>query len=229
MKYEESHWGITARITVRLPAGEHRDYFLKTGRIMCEGEYESLKAIAATSPRFCPEPFNWGWYVKQEPETYFLLLEFRTVQPAEPLQLAAGLADLHFRSQSPTGNHFGHIIGLAGPVLKWPEFDMVAGLTLEKVIPQLLLPFQLERRTLKPCLVHGDCWDGNTAMDAKTGEAFVFDVCSFYGHNEYDTGNWRAPRHRLSNKEYIQNYNRHFPVSEPGLHCPVSQIESWAF
>ena len=47
---------------------------------------------------------------------------------------------------------------------------------------------------------------GNTALDQKTGEAIVFDACSFYGHNEYDTGNWRAPRHRLSNKKYIEEY-----------------------
>jgi fructosamine-3-kinase len=52
-------------------------------------------------------------------------------------------------------------------------------------------------------------------MDGKTGEAFVFDVCSFYGHNEYDTGNWRAPRHRLSDKAYIRNYTKVFPASEP--------------
>ena len=56
---------------------------------------------------------------------------------------------------------------------------------------------------------------GNTAMDMRTGQAFVFDVCSFYGHNEYDTGNWRAPRHRLSNKAYIKEYKKRFPVSEP--------------
>ncbi|KAK3315935.1 hypothetical protein B0H66DRAFT_592201 [Apodospora peruviana] len=59
-------------------------------------------------------------------------------------------------------------------------------------------------RVLKPSLVHGDFWDGNTAMDMKTGEAFA-GVCSFYDHNEYDTGNWRAPRHRLSDKAYIKN------------------------
>ena len=43
----------------------------------------------------------------------------------------------------------------------------------------------------------------------------MFDVCSFYGHNEYDTGNWRAPRHRLSNKAYIREYKSKFPVSPP--------------
>ena len=52
-------------------------------------------------------------------------------------------------------------------------------------------------------------------MDQRTGAAFVFDVCSFYGHNEYDTGNWRAPRHRLSNKSYIKEYKARFPVSPP--------------
>ena len=106
---------------------------------------------------------------------------------------------------------------LAKPILQWPKFDIVCKLTLEKVVPRLLLPLQSEGRILKPCLVHGDCWDGNTAMDIRTGEAFVFDVCSFYGHNEYDTGNWRAPRHRLSNKAYIRNYKKAFPVSEPGI------------
>ena len=108
---------------------------------------------------------------------------------------------------------------LAKPILQWPEFDVVCDLTLQKVVPRLLLPLQAEGRILKPCLLHGDCWDGNTAIEAKTGEALVFDVCSFYGHNEYDTGNWRAPRHRLSSKAYIRNYKRNFPVSEP--------VEDW--
>jgi protein-ribulosamine 3-kinase len=214
---------------------------------MCEGEFESLKAIHAVSPGFVPKPYAWGKFQQDEPATYFLLAEFRDVgeQPADPVKLAARLADLHQRSQSPTGkfgfhyatthariaqavdkwddswcnvfsSHLGHIMDLAKPILQWPEFDVVCKLTLEKVVPRLLLPLQSDGRVLKPSLVHGDCWDGNTAMDAKTGEAFIFDVCSFYGHNEYDTGNWRAPRHRLSNKAYIRNYKRCFPVSEPG-------------
>ena len=56
---------------------------------------------------------------------------------------------------------------------------------------------------------------GNKALDSRTGEAFVFNACSFYGHNEYDIGNWRAPRHRVSNKEYIEEYKRCFPPSPP--------------
>ena len=48
-----------------------------------------------------------------------------------------------------------------------------------------------------------------------TGKAFVFDAGSFYGHNEYETGNWRTPRHRLSDGEYIKGYKKRFPVSQP--------------
>ncbi|CAN9281041.1 unnamed protein product [Alternaria alternata] len=255
--YGESLWGKTAKIVVQLPTGQTDNYFLKVvslgkiGRHMCEGEYESLKAIYEISPSFVPQPYAWGQIEEgSSPETYFLLAAFRDVgeQPADPVKLAAGLADMHQRSVSPTGKfgfhfstchariaqaidtwedswctvysrHLGHVMELAKPILQWPEFDVVCDLTLQKVVPRLLLPLQAEGRVLKPCLIHGDCWDGNTAMDAKTGEAFVFDVCSFYGHNEYDTGNWRAPRHRLSSKAYIRNYKRNFPVSEP--------VEDW--
>ena len=46
---------------------------------MCEGEYESLKAIYQVSPDFVPRPFAWGRYRKPQPEIYFLLAEFRDV------------------------------------------------------------------------------------------------------------------------------------------------------
>ena len=49
---------------------------------------------------------------------------------------------------------------LAKPILNWPEFDLVCKLTLEKVVPRLLLPLEADGRVLKPCLIHGDCWDG---------------------------------------------------------------------
>ena len=46
---------------------------------MCEGEYESFKAIHALSPGFVPEPYAWGKYSQESPETYFLLAEFRDI------------------------------------------------------------------------------------------------------------------------------------------------------
>ncbi len=46
---------------------------------MCEGEYESLKAIHAISPDFVPRPYAWGKYKKEESKAYFLLEEFRSI------------------------------------------------------------------------------------------------------------------------------------------------------
>lgn len=161
------------------------------------------------------------------------------------MKLATLLAELHQRSTSPTGkfgfyistcharmpqavdtwedswctlfsNHLRRIMDLARPILQWPEFEIICKLTLDKVVPRLLLPFQSEGRVLKSSVLHADCWDGNTATDMNTGETFVFDVCSFYGHNEYDTGNWRTSRHRLSKLAYIENYKRCISPSEPG-------------
>ena len=109
-------------------------------------------------------------------------------QPASPAKLAAGLTNLHKKSASPTGKfgfhmatchakiaqavdtwddswctiytrHLGHVMNLAKPVLQWPEFDAACKLTLENVVPRLLLPLQSDGRVLKPCLLHGDCWD----------------------------------------------------------------------
>ncbi|KAI8942790.1 hypothetical protein NX059_000833 [Plenodomus lindquistii] len=94
-------------------------------------------------------------------------------------------------------------MNIAKPLFNWPQFDVLCDLTLDYVVPRLLLPLQAHGRVLKPSLVHGDCWDGNTAQTTKMGAAVIFDPCAFYGHNEYDTGNWRAQRHVFSSKEYI--------------------------
>lgn len=211
---------------------------------MVEGEYESLKAIYATSPDFCPKPYCWGKCAKDD-DMYFLLEEFRhiQVQPATPEELADGLAGMHNKSKSPTGKfgfhvstthakirqpvawedswctlytrHLSNVLEMAYPLLKRPDLEVVGRLTLEKVVPRLLLPLQAEGRTLKPSLIHGDCWDGNTALEVGTKKAFIFDVCSFYGHNEYDTGNWRAKRHKLCRPEYMAAYHARIPPSEP--------------
>lgn len=126
----------------------------------------------------------------------------------------------------------------------WPEFDQVGELVVSKVVPALLLPLQTGGRSIKPCLVHGDCWDGNTAT-GEDGRALFFDVASFYAHNEYDLGDWRAPRHALSDPAYTDAYKSLVPVSEPGqyslslpytlqgkrninnLFGSISQVEDW--
>ena len=47
-------------------------------RRMYEGEFESLRAIHAVSPGFVPEPYAWGKYTHEEPDTYLLLADLIT-------------------------------------------------------------------------------------------------------------------------------------------------------
>ncbi len=180
---------------------------------MTEGEFESLKEIHATSPTFAPRPYAWGRYHGTEPETFFLLAEFRNVgeQPPDPIKFTARLAELHHNSKSPTGKFGFHTTTchafltqdtdcwedswsrmfqrqLAHTVAldrekneQWGEFKILCDLTLEKVVPRLLEPLQSGGRSIKPCLIHGDLWDENTATDMDTGEPFVFDAGSMYG------------------------------------------------
>ncbi|KAL8671625.1 MAG: hypothetical protein Q9168_003876 [Polycauliona sp. 1 TL-2023] len=167
-------------------------------------------------------------------------------QPPDAIRFTSQLADLHKKSASPTGKFGFHITTCHGKAAQltdlwddsweslyrkqlahtfeadqlkhadWPEFEFRKTLVLDKCIPRLLGPLQSQGRTIKPCLVHGNIWDQNTATDMETGEPFVFDGSAFYAHHEYELGNWRSPRHRLGSKTYIRNYKRSFPASEPG-------------
>ncbi|KAJ5845170.1 hypothetical protein N7534_008839, partial [Penicillium rubens] len=219
------------------------------GMITCRGEYESLKSIYSVCAH-TPAPVGWGRYTEDNIDYSFLLVEFlafqKQVSPADAKNLAASLAELHLKSQSPTGkfgfhvptchtrnvqavdlwtdswcelfsSHLSRIISHAQTAFMWPEFDHLGKLVLSKVVPALLLPLQTDGRSIKPCLVHGDCWDGNTAT-GEDGRAFFFDVASFYAHNEYDLGNWRAPRHAVSDPAYTDAYKALIPVSEPGVY-----------
>ncbi|PGH36945.1 hypothetical protein GX50_00180 [[Emmonsia] crescens] len=217
LAYGRSLWGQCAKITTELPDGTTKKYFLKvatgpTSSIMCEGEFESMKAIHNLMPTLAPKSWAMGRY--RDEECYFMLMDFREVgkQPPDPVKFTARLAELHKKSASPTGKFGFHTITCHGTT---PQITKLCDLTLDKIIPRLLDPLQSEGRSIKPCLVHGDCWDENTATDMETGEPFIFDACSFYGHNEYDIGNWRAPRHRLSKEAYIKHYKSNFPPSEP--------------
>lgn len=49
------------------------------GALMCEGEYESLKALHEVAPRFVPKPVSWGRMVGQGEDVYFILEEFRNM------------------------------------------------------------------------------------------------------------------------------------------------------
>lgn len=84
----------------------------------------------------------------------------------------------------------------------------------DKVIPRLLRPLETEGRILKPCLLHGDLWDGNTSVHAHTDAPYIFDASSFWGHNECDMAKMRGSRYRMR-RMYMKEYTKHFPISPP--------------
>jgi len=64
------------------------------------------------------------------------------------------------------------------------EMKMLFHAIIEKVIPRLIRPLETGDREIRPCLVHGDLWDGNTSTDTATGKPVIFDASSLYAHNE---------------------------------------------
>lgn len=213
---------------------------------MCEGEFESLKAMHTVVPSFIFIVFGWG-RLKKGPGC-FLLVKFKEVgqQPPDPAKLTLRLAELHKKSISPEGKFGFHVTTCHGNLPqyvgweenwtvmfskilsramdldekkfgRWPKFEAVRQLLFNHVIPRLLNPLQSEGRAIKPCLIHGDIWDENCADDMSTGESFAFDAGSLYAHNDYEIG-YRGPsRHRLSNRKYFRAYKKHFSVFEPSM------------
>jgi protein-ribulosamine 3-kinase len=105
----------------------------------------------------------------------------------------------------------------------------------DKVIPRLLRPLESEGRSVKPSLVHGDFWYGNSGIDVDADEPLIFDACCFYAHNEcksYDHlgptefpadictlnedefGQWRPACNRFG-PEYLAAYRSYVKISPP--------------
>ncbi|KAH7634183.1 Fructosamine kinase-domain-containing protein [Sordaria sp. MPI-SDFR-AT-0083] len=94
------------------------------------------------------------------------------------------------------------------------------------VISYLLAPERLKDagtgEPVKPCLVHGDLWVGNTGTNTTDtgeggGEPVIFDPAAFYTHNEYELGNWVPERCGIGGfeGEFVREYKRLYPPAEP--------------
>ncbi|KEF54927.1 uncharacterized protein A1O9_09370 [Exophiala aquamarina CBS 119918] len=162
----------------------------------------------------------------------------------EPNQLCSKLAKLHRISDSPTGKfgfhittcqgrrpqavawesnwtiYFGnllrHVIAMDdvenGP---WAALTKLEDRILSHVVPYLLDNLTKDGRVLKPCLIHGDLWEGNTGTSYSTGDIYLFDAAVMYAHNEFEIGDWRCDYNKIHNKSYTRAYLRHYGPSEP--------------
>ena len=125
-----SAWTKTARISVVLPNGNNKKYFLKvilllvpvvpslslSSRAQCakgqgahalvEGEFHSASAIDALVPGLVPKGAGWGNYYDGESQVYFYLGDFHDMDfsaPPDPVQFMSQIAELHQKSVSPNG------------------------------------------------------------------------------------------------------------------------------
>lgn len=129
--------------------------------------------------------------LESPPTYFFIcdFLDFSDQMP-DPAKLGAQLADLHRRSFSPNGKFGFHVptydgrlpqtvewndswasffANLLVGVLRldvvtngpWKELEDIVDRTVQEVIPRLLGALESEGRSVKPCLIHGDLWEGN--------------------------------------------------------------------
>jgi protein-ribulosamine 3-kinase len=205
--------------------------------------------VDSLSPGFIPEVYKFSKFKTPDPPTYFNLFQFIdmdvTAAP-DPIALTSKLAELHKKSQSPTGKFGFHITTCDGRMAHtveweeswavffaklirgvckldletngpWPELERATDQICTKVIPRLLGTLTSEGRPIKPSLIHGDLWDGNLGISMETGEVIMYDAGSYYAHNEMELSHWRVEfASHLRSKVYLKQYLRNYPPAEPG-------------
>lgn len=141
----------------------------------------------------------------------------------EPVEFTSKLAELHKKSQSPNGKFGFHVVTCDGKMPHtvdwedswavffgnllrgickidlenngpWPEMERATEQVITKVIPRLLGNLRYDGEPIKPCIVHGDLWEPNLGINMKTGNLMMYDVGSYYAHNEMDLGQWSTLR-----------------------------------
>ena len=176
---------------------------------------------------------------------YFLsdFIEMSEHMP-EPNQLCSKMAQLHQDSISPTGKFGMHVTTCQGRTPQavnwesswtaffsnllryvtkidsevngyWQELDCLEERILNRVIPRLIGSLERDGRSVKPCLIHADLWEGNIGTSNETGDIYIFDSGAFYAHNETEIGDWRCAYNKIHDEIYTRTYLQHYGPSEP--------------
>ncbi|KAM0799473.1 hypothetical protein BDR22DRAFT_881198 [Usnea florida] len=215
-KYGFSPWTITACITTELADGTPKKFFLKcvtedAGQTMMEGEYWAMTELYNTIPAAIPKPLARVRFKTKNPATYFFLCEFAEISgDPNPDRLCARIIELHEKSL---------MVHVMAEDVKtngsWPDLEDTGARLVSHVIPRLVGALQIEGRSVKPCLIHGDLREGNTGTLDETGDIVLFDAGSYYAHNEMEIGDWRCPYNKVNSKAYTDTYRKHHADSEP--------------
>ena len=193
---------------------------------MMSREFAAMTAIHNAVPDFAPQPIAWGTYETLADVHYFLCVFHEMTDALPDLAtFPPKMAELHKAGVSPTGKFGFPVTTYHGNVAiehrwtdTWEEYFIVTTKALfdieqivqganeemaaliepffAKVVPRLLRPLETGGRSIKPSLVHGDCWHGNAATDADTNLPIIFDAACFYAHNECKS----EPRSRVPSR-----------------------------
>ena len=165
-------------------------------------------------------------------------------KPPDPVQLGALVAELHQKSFSPTGMFGFEVQTYDGKLPQtfewnngwtdfyaklltsaydqdirsngtWSEIADAFRSIIDSVVPRLLNALECDGRRIKPCLIHGDLWEGNIGTDYETGQIYIFDSAAYYAHNEMEIASWTCKHHKLSAGSYKREYLRNFGADEP--------------
>ncbi|KAL1613850.1 hypothetical protein SLS54_010256, partial [Diplodia seriata] len=98
---------------------------------------------------------------------------------------------------------------------RWDAFDEIGRRITMRVIPRLIGALEADGRSVKPCLIHADLWEGNTGTSVETGDIHIFDAASLYAHNEMEIGDWRCHYNKIHNEIYTRTYLEHVGPSAP--------------
>lgn len=162
-----------------------------------------------------------------------------------PDEFTKKLAGLHRQSMPPTGNFGFHVTTCDGRVARtvdweeswavffrklllgicqrdletngpWPEMERATRQIADVVIPRLLGSLKESGGEVKPCIIHGDLWEGNMGIIKKTNRSILFDVWSYFAHSEMELGHWRCEFSSVfRDKAYIESYLANYPPAEP--------------
>ncbi|KAL9580854.1 MAG: hypothetical protein Q9203_006138 [Teloschistes exilis] len=168
-----------------------------------------------------------------------------TNQEPDPVQFCTKLKKMHQTSVSPTGKFGFHVNTCQGNLAqqttwnsswvqyyiqlvrgamrlnteingKWRNLQQCVDRLISHVVPQVLGPLGSDGRVVKPCVIHGDLWSGNTGTDRETGEVHAFDASVHYAHHEMEVAIWRGDFGRVfQNEVYLKTYLSMMGKSEP--------------
>ena len=98
----------------------------------------------------------------------------------------------------------------------WPELERATEQVVTAMNPLLLGSLQTEGRQIKPCIIHGDLWEGDMGINKETGESLLFDAGSYYALNEMELDHWRCKLSSVFRSNvYTLHYLRNYPAAEP--------------